>query len=270
MLTEAGIPGSDDWYAMELLTELGQGFTRLGTLRQYREGDAPVPDEASPEMREAYRRVVKRARLHMADLIVGAKTSRQKVVGFRTAAVGDDLGDRNAWANWKRSQMQVQVRDFFDDAGHYGTAYLTVTGGPEPLFLRSNGWTTRTRQSALRPLLADAGVTIGYDPINKANLFTLFRPGYIRQAYLPSQVDIVPNNGQAWRPNTDWTWVSDPQLTNSQDCAIVRYDAPDAMGFYEKHLDSVDRVNDTIKDRLVIVAMQSFRQRAIDGDLPEN
>lgn len=267
MLTEAETPGTDDWYAVQLATELGAGFPRLNTLRKYREGDAPVPDDAEPAMREAYKRVVKRGRLHLCDLIVGSKINRMKPVAFKTAAVGDDLGDTLAWTGWKASNMPVGVKDWLADAGHYGAAYITTTA--DGLMIPSNGWTSLTRQSSLRPWMAEAGIHVGYDPINQIDTITLFRPGYVRTAFKPTKTTTIPTDGTVWNPGREWTWLTGPQSTSwTQDVPMVKYQTADGMGVYEKHLDTLDRINDGIKDRLTITAMQAFRQRAIKGDLP--
>jgi hypothetical protein len=44
---------------------------------------------------------------------------------------------------------------------------------------------------------------------------------------------------------------------------------PGGMGMFEKHLDSLDRITNGIRERLTINAMQAFRQRALSGDLPD-
>lgn len=282
MLTETSVVGSDDWWLMHCATEMGAGFPRLGNLKKYRDGDAPVPVEATAAMRIAYTSFVKRSRLVMTDLIVDAKVNREKAVGFRTAAVGDDIGDTEAWMNWKRSHMQVGSRRLLRDVGHYGTAYLQVTGSTkpgkgafadkfsDPTMIPSNGWTTFSSQLATRPWLAETVITVGYDPLLKADTIILFRPGYMRTAYRPAEKSTIPNDGSAWTPGSGWDWESGPiQLGFTADVPIVRLDGPDGMGLYEKHLDTVDRINETIKQRSTVLAMQAFRQRAIKGDLPK-
>jgi hypothetical protein len=284
LLTLAGTPGTDDWFLVTIAAEMGANFPRLHKLRRYREGDAPVPGEASASMRDAYVSFVNMSRLNMCDLIVNAKTNRQKAVGFRTAAVGDELGDDAAWATWKRSHMAVGSRRLFADAGHYGDAFVSVIGTDtpgsdgsllDPYMVPSNGWTTWTMQDALRPWLALAAITVGYDPIMGVDRILLYRAGQggqsatLRVAEKPTSKSTIPNNGQAWKPGVDWTWTGAPIYLNyTQDVPVVRYSTLTRMGFYETHLDSIDRYNDGIKQRLTITAMQAFRQRAIKGDLP--
>jgi len=276
MLTQIDVPDSDDWWLMRCAKAMGQEFPRLYNLKRHREGDAPVPEEASAAMREAYAKWARQSRLVMAELIVNAKTNRQKAIGFRTAAVGDDLGDESAWATWKRSQLNVRSRGLFNDVGHYGAGYMNVLGSgdgdgepDEPIIVPMNGFKAYSIQYATMPWLAQAAITIGYDDMLGADTITLHRPGYIRTAVFKTQVSTVPTDGNPWVPNTGYSWESGPvQLGYTDKVDIVQLEAPDGFGFYEKHLDSLDRINDGIKQRATIIAMQAFRQRAIEGDLP--
>jgi hypothetical protein len=51
---------------------------------------------------------------------------------------------------------------------------------------------------------------------------------------------------------------------------IVPFFNRDHRGEFENHTDLLDRINWIILQRLVITAMQAFRQRATKGDLPDN
>jgi hypothetical protein len=51
---------------------------------------------------------------------------------------------------------------------------------------------------------------------------------------------------------------------------IVPFFNQDRRGEFESHVDLLDRINWIVLQRLVITAMQAFRQRATKGDLPES
>jgi hypothetical protein len=278
MLTEAGTPGTDDWYLLTLATEMGANYPRLGKLRKYREGDAPVPDGADPSMRAAYKQFVSMARLNMCELIVNSKTARMKVVGFRTAAADDAYGDSEAYATWKRSHMPVLSRSLFGDLAHYGQSFITVFGTQipgsdgtvdEPYMTGSDGWTTWTKQDPNKPWESEAAIHVGYDSFNGVDTIILYRPGYFRIAQKLTPKSTIPTDGSLWKPNADWTWTGGPiSLGYTQKVPVVRLQTLDGRGVYEGHLDSIDRINDGIKQRCTIIAMQAFRQRALKGDLP--
>lgn len=276
MLSQTSIAGTDDWWVMNLAAEYGRDLPRLYRLKAYSDGTNALPDELDMAMRDAYRRFIHMSRLNMAELIVSARVNRMKPLGFRTAAAGDVEGDAAAWTTWKRSGMKVGVRNFFHDAGVFGSAYLTTTGpqvpspSAAPLIIPSNGMTTVTSQFATQPWLSEAALQVGYDPINGVDILTLFRSGYMRQAFREARVSSIPSNGTLWTPGRGWSWVSDPiPFGYTQTVPVFKMTGPDGKGMFEKHLDSLDRITNTIRDRLTITAMQAFKQRALKGDLPE-
>jgi hypothetical protein len=280
MLEYAGTPGSDDWLLLDLATEMGANFRRLGNLRRYRNGDAPVPDEATPAMRAAYVKFVKMSRLNMCELIVGSKVNRQKVNGFRTTQVGDDLGDTEASRTWDRSRMKVGSRTLFSDAGHYGSSFITVHGPEgegnidrslfEPVMVTSDPWKTWTRAHPLRWWETEYAIDVSHDPIAQVDRIILYGPGWATRAQRPALTkSTIPSDGQLWRPNTDWEWLGPRIILGwTGENPVTRYQTLTGLGIYEPHLDTVDRINDGIKQRVTLTAMQAFKQRALEGNLP--
>lgn len=272
MLIETSIPGSDDWWLMRLAHRLGDGLPRMGKLTKYRDGDALLPDNAwDSGTRESYMRWLRRSRLHVVEAIRDARTNRQRVTGFRTGAPGDESGDIAAWKHWKRNRMKVQSRQFFNDTGDFGSAFILTMDAPGgALWNVRNGWTTVTEPDGLRPWLTAAGITVGYDPIAEADIVILHRPGYYRVAYRPTRVSTLPQDGTPWYPGPGWEWAGGPVRTASQDALLQRNATVDGYGVYEKHLDSVDRINEITLNTLTLIVMQSFRQRGVKGNLPSH
>lgn len=266
------IPGSDDWYLVRLCAKLGAGLPRMHRLTKYRDGDALLPTiDMDPGTQEAYRRFVRRSRLHVVETIRDARTDRQKVIGFRTGAQGDDNGDLAAWKHWLRNRMGIQSRAFFNDTADYGRSYiLSVNGDDGALWQVRNEWDTITEQNTLRPWLTQAGLTVGYDDVLGVEVATLFRPGYYRIAYKRTLIPTLPKNGTMWIGGNDWTWASDPIPTPfTPDALLQKNQTQTGYGVYEKQLDSVDRINEITLNKLTLVVTQAFKQKAIEGDLPE-
>lgn len=271
MLLETSVPGSDDWWLMRLAHSLGDGLPRMGKITSYRDGNALLPENAwDVGTRESYMRFMKRSRLHVVETIRDARTNRQRVIGFRTGAEGDESGDLAAWKHWTRNRMKVQSRQFFNDTADFGSAYLLTMDAPEgPLWNVRNGWTTVTEPNGLRPWLTEAGITIGFDSIAQAEVIILHRPGYFRVAYRPTRVPTLPQDGQVWHPGTGWEWASGRIRTASADSLLQQNKTVDGFGVYEKHLDSVDRINEITLITLTLLVMQAFRQRGVKGNLPQ-
>lgn len=271
MLVETSVPGSDDWYLVRLCNQLGDGLPRMARLQSYRDGDALLPLDLVAGERESYLRFMKRSRLHVVETLRDARTNRQKVIGFRTAAAGDEAGDVEAWKHWNRSRMRVQSRQLFNDTADFGFAYILTMKENDglPVWQVRNGWDTTTIQDATRPWLSDAGLTVGFDPISQLEVAVLYRRGYYRVAFKRTTVPTLPKDGTGWIGTHDWTWASDRIRTPwTNDCLITKHSTVDGLGIYEKHLDTVDRINEITLNALSIIVQQSFRQRAIEGNLP--
>ena len=272
MLYEASIAGSDDWYLIRLCNKLGEGLPRMHRITQYRNGDALIPLDLTAGERESYVRFMRRARLHVVETLRDARTNRQKVIGFRTAVAGDEAGDPEAWANWTGSRMPVKSRKHFNDKADYGRSYLLTVreANGRPVYQQRDGWDTVTIQQTTTDWLAEAGLTVGFDPILEAEVAILYRPGYYRMAYRRTSVPTLPRDGTVWYGTTDWTWAGDAIRTPwTPDCLLTVDATQDGYGIYEKHLDTVDRINEITLNALSIIVQQAFQQRAIEGRLPE-
>lgn len=284
MFYDASIPGSDDWWALRLCQELGAGFPRLHKLRRYRIGDAPLPEEANVVFKQGYAQFLRLQRLNFAEQLVVSSTGRRRPLGFRTAAPGDGNGDIIADGVWKSNHMPVQIRDLLDDEGTYGQAFLTNTGQQSnaapfsmPVIRASNGWTTAVVKNSLRPWLVDHAIQVGHDPVLGVDILTYFRSASegrragFRQAYREVRVSSIPSDGTVWYPGNSWTWASEMiPFGFTDEVPISPFETPRGIGEFEQHLDTLDRINHTILQRLTITAMQAFRTRAIapgkDGD----
>ena len=273
MLVEANIPDSDDWWLLRLANKLGQGLPRMEKLRSYRDGDALLPtDTWDQATSEQYWRFVRRSRLHVCETLRDARTDRQEVVAFRTSAQGDENGDMIAQAIWDRSRMPLQSVQLFNDVGDFGAAYIisTPSARGQALWQITNEWTTISEQDPRFPWITRAAIVVGYNAILRTEEITLYRPGYYRVAYRQTNVATLPSDGTTWTVTQDWTWADGPVRTGTiEDSLITRHATPDGFGIYEKHLDSLDRINEITLNALTLIVMQSFRQRAVMADLDD-
>lgn len=272
MLSEAATPGTDDWMLEQLATKLGQSFHRKGVLKAHYEGEPPVVDGAEqPQVRRAYQRLLKLGRLNFARLIVSAVTSRMVPVGFRSAT-GDEDVDQQAMALWDQSHMPVESRDMFEDLCVYGEAYGVVASDGMRHF---SPWNVAV--DGTRPWDLDAALIAEWVPNKQVDRLTLLRREssgrvYVRDAVRPSTFTTIPSNGTVWFPGRDWTWEGNPRGVDvpwADRIPVVQFLAPGGLGQFEPHLATLDRINTTIFQRLVIEVMQAFHQRAVSGPLPQ-
>ena len=294
VLKDVNTPGSDDWWLNRLATKLGQDYPRLERLRSYRDGDVAIPLEAAAGVRDAYVRFLRLSRLNFAELIVAAMTSRMIPVAYKTAAAGDDNGDKVAAQIMRASHMGVQMRDHLDDMATYGRAGFLVdgpesVGGMSPI-ARVSPWEFAVEADPWRPWVSTAAIRVGWDVEAGQDTLTLYRGNRVRVAVRDGRSSgfsqIVGRGAavqarrstsiagrkvvRAWAPGDQWTWVDDGAVLPWTDqVPLVQAESRDGMGTFEGHLDALDRVNHVILQRLIIVAMQAFRQRAVKGNLPQ-
>jgi hypothetical protein len=89
--------------------------------------------------------------------------------------------------------------------------------------------------------------------------------------YYPDRIEVYSKTGEgSLYSNDGWMWREDLSSDNPLgEVMVVKFKNIDGMGEFEPFLDLIDRINHMILQRLVIVTTQAFKQRAINGDLPQ-
>jgi hypothetical protein len=278
-------PQSPGWWLQRCHRKLRSRLPRLEKLDSYHRGEPPLPTGA-PAARAAYEAFQRKARLNLAELIVGSLRERQTVRSIRTAVDnGAALSDDVAWAIYRANGLEVEFADVLENMLALGDAYMIAGVNPEraigdPL-TPSDIWLTGedprqvvtihnpARQSQIR-----AAAKFFHDPDEGRDYAYLFLPGVRYVAYRDRSTTNRPTaitfNPQAW------TWLADEdgqvgvQFPDMPDLMpVVRFRNRRGIGEFEHHIDILDRINHMILQRMVIATMQAFKQRAIRGDLPK-
>lgn len=272
MLIDRNVPGSDDWWAYRLATQLGLEFPRLQKLKDYHDGVIEVPDYDSAKLKDAYSAHKNLGRINPARVIVSAVTSRQEPLGFRTSTSNDDEGDAEVMAEWEKSNMVVIFRDILEDQGVYGRGFGIV--GDDGLMGRLSPFETMVDTVSASPFTREAAIRVYHDPLVEADKLLLFRlvnkRVYVRLAIQKTRMSTIPTGGKVWHPGEAWDWVTEPALLPDLDAIpIVPSYAPNAQGQFEPHLDTLDRINHENYQRVVMTTLHAAKQMAISGDLPD-
>jgi hypothetical protein len=258
---------SPDQWLDRLARRMDNSRSRLALLRSYMDGCAPLP-EGAEGVREAYRAFQKKARTNVAELIVDAVGERIINAGFR---VGEsDSDDDQARSIWRRNRMQIGAGDTRRDMLGLGCGYNMVWPGPDGAVITSERpEQVYTEHDPRRPDMVRAGVKVYRDDVAGVDVAYVHLPG----AVFPFMRDAVKDYDGTPRPITTvsggWKAAGSGQATGLDMTAIVPYQNRGGLGEFEPHVDILDRINWVILQRLVITAMQAYRQRATKGDLPE-
>lgn len=276
---------SMDWLLTSMLKEIVRGKPRIDLLRLYAEGDPPKPatpgnlKEEWVEF-EAFRR---KSRTNFANLITGACLDKSGLQGFRTAAKGDEDGDKRADELWESNDMPVKADKIMYDFYTYGIGIGVIDPNTKQA-MDFRPWQAHAIFD--RAGNVQAGVTVEHVPMERRDYATL----WVRETdeHGIANGDIWSHTAVRDRENRrvqrenifagevpvstylarSWVWWKSERHDNLKHFPMHVFENRNGVGEFEQHLDVLDRINHMLLQRVVIVTMQAFRQRAVQGDLP--
>lgn len=274
-MAEAPERGSARYYLQRLGTQLEDERRRLDKLDDYRCGNHPLP-EGHERMREAYRKLQRKARSNYTGLVVESVRERIKPVGFRTGGKGTQRMDEDARLVWQSNSLDAESGIVHSHALTFGRSYVIV-GPPDAM---SNGVPVITAEDPRQ-------VTHIADPIRRRHVRAALKMWeddedgmYHAVVYLADTIHyfVRPKKKGAYQGKFNHAkWFED---TSEHDDGFAdnplkivpvvpfvnRPDAdPRGAGEFEDVLDIQDRINAVVLDRLVIAKMQAYRQRWMKG-----
>ena len=265
-------PGSPGWWAKRLATELGARQARYDLLDAYQRGDHPLPQGAE-QCPNAYRRLQRKARTNYVGLVASAVTERMNVVGFRTGADRDEIGDEAAWRIWQANQLDADAGLVHEASVVMGESYAIV-GPPAveddiPLITPEDPRQVITASAPGRRRSVDAALKTWSHDIRQEDRIVLYLPGEVWHFHRRRKSSGVTEDGTF----DGSAWDVDEELSGALPLSrvpVVRFANRENLfgetqGEFEDVLDIQDRINHTILDRLVVASMQAFRQRWIKG-----
>lgn len=256
---------SPDQWLDRLTRRMDDRAPRLAKLRSYMDGDAPLP-EGAEGCREAYKDFQRKARTNFGELIVDAVVERLIPSGFTVGGEGED--DDRVRSIIKRNRLAVGFSDVLRDMVGVSAGYIMVSeeSPRRALVTCERPEQVITEQAAGRPDQVRAGLKVYRDEIIGADIAYLHLPGVVYPYVRPLQ-DEGGVARRLMRIQGDWT-PGVPQPTGLKFVPIFPLLNRGELGEFETHTDILDRINWNILQRLVITAMQAYRQRALKTDAP--
>ena len=256
----------DQWLA-RLTKRMDDRALRLAILRSYMDGNAPLP-EGAEGCRDAYKAFQKKARTNFGELVVEAVTERMNPAGFTLN--GEPKDDDALRSIYKANHLGIGIGDVLRDMVGLSAGYMIV-GEDSPkraLVTCERPEQVITEQSASRPDQVRAGVKVYRDEVDEFDVAYVHIPGQVATYYRPLREQSTSRPLKYFRAQGDWTFagVEDSGL---KFVPIFPFLNRGGLGEFEPHVDILDRINWNILQRLVITAMQAYRQRATKGDLPD-
>lgn len=293
-------PDDDGLVLTRLATRLQNRIPDLCTLKTFYDGREQVPLQSVPKSATStasaiYRRFVDICPLNLAHTIVDAVVTSQHPTGFRLVA---DKTMRSTEADdmWDKCGMDVRALNMFMDASLYGAAYAMVFSKGSPSYIqRLSPWTTEISDDK------DSAIVYGWSEDEQVERITLYRiirndDGQIQKVYsrtakheteartLPSDsvddedtVYGIANDDSQKRPQLEAQFEWEGASSNGDwafavKCGclpIVKMTTPNGKGQFESSLKTLKSIDQQRFQRLCIQEMQAFKQRWVQGDMPE-
>lgn len=275
MLDDAGTPNSPGWWLLRLGKRLSDETNRFNVLDAYWRGNHPLPF-GNRRMREAYRRFQDQSKTNFTKLVAESVGERLKVVGFRTGGDGSDALDKDAWQWWQDNHLDADSGLVHRAALTMSRAYVIVGRDPDnpdqPLVTAEDPRQVIHESSPTNRRKLVAALKTWWDDINSWQCAVVYLPSTV---YYFHTDKMTQETTVSWRDG-NWTLdTADPYPTGSAPnplgvVPVVPFlNCPDlqgdTLGEYEDTLPIQDRINTQVLDRMVISAMQAYRQRWATG-----
>lgn len=248
-------PGTDEWWVARLAQRLAYRVPRSRELKAWLDGEPPVPfpDNHKP----GFQQLQEMARINVASLIVDARLHRMQVLGAKTKLDDSANGDDVVARMFEEQDLKRKFHELCRYMLGLSAGYAVVTGdgtirvsGPE---------NTIAEQDAEGKTIA--ALSLYRDENANRDVMILARPGYTRTAYREGRT-MLP--GARWWQMNPGSWDLEPPVANGADeIPVYEFRPIDGKSLLEKHLPTLARINHGVLQRLILIAMQAFRQRGL-------
>lgn len=252
----------EEWLPI-LAKRLEARMPKIQLLRGYADGDAPMP-EMGKNVRASWVAFQKKARTNYGGLCVDSLANRMVVNGIRIGESEDSPALAAARRILRDNRWDVQVSDALRDYLITSIGYLLVgVEDGKAVITRELPEQSIAAVDPLRPWKARAYLKVWRDP-DDGNDYALVVVRGSRQKFArKSMFEGKPLSSVT----SGWELYGEPEVFDG-DPPVVVLERPGGKGLFEPHTDVIDRINLGKLQRLVVTAMQAFRQRAMKGGLP--
>lgn len=201
------------------------------------------------------------ARLNLAGLIVDARLHRLNLKGARTVLDDSANGDDVLGALFDEQDVQVKLQAAFRHALAERTGFLLLTGDGELRVSDAQHCAVETDVDGN----VVAALSIHRDDVADQDVAILARPGYFRVSTRSGRCFLPGGRGWAFSPES---WETGPREPSGFEFVPAYPLETPGGSLIEAHIPALERVNHGILQRMIIVAMQAFRQRGMKN-LPD-
>ena len=267
-----GRVGSQRWNKGALNNKVERPGLEL--IDAYFRGDPPLRSDIHGGWKPYVRAFLRAGRLNMAELTVVSTSNRMNLRDFRTAAANDEQGDLAAREIMLVNEWEQMAREVHDNMLSLADGYtITTPPSARSRFARVTAEDPREVITAHDPMTGEclAGLKLFRDDWDAADLayFALrMDDGSVMVQKLKRGGSSSINDGPFRFDNEGWAPDGEAQKSPFDVMPFDRFRNRFGVGEFERHLDTLDRINDKVFNEWWISKIQAFRQRAVKN-LPD-
>lgn len=229
-------------------------------LRAYATGTQPGP-QMTERTRKSWQKFQAKARVLYGALACETLAARIRATGVTVGTGEHEDAEERARIIWRRNRLETVIADAILDSFIVGRAFFLNARdsfGRVRVTFESSDWMT-VETDPLDELDVRAGLKVWRDGIAGTDHARVWLPG-IRQDFVRPSTDdkkhLRASNAGDWQP------VGDP-VESDPTVPITPLINRGGTGEFESATWLLDRISDTILQRLVVVAFQAARLRAV-------
>lgn len=239
---------------------------RIARNRRYSNGHAPMP-EMGKNTRASWESFQKKARTNYGGLACESLGGRMVPNGVRVGSSMTSEAVMVARRVWRDNRLGVVFADAISNMLTTSLGYL-VTGVREgdPVITSELPEQVITAPDPTQPWRARAALKAWRDADSGMDYALVWVPG-ARQLF--ARKSAGQGNKLLSTVAGSWFPVEGRYETYSGGVPVYVLENKDSVAEFEPHIDVIDRINLGKLQRLVVTAMQAFKQRAMKGGLPD-
>lgn len=246
----------------------------LEVLDAYFRGDPPLRSDIHSGWKPYVRAFLRAGRYNIAEKTVVSTSNRMSLRDFRTSAADDEMGDSVARTIMRANELEIVAADVHDLMLNMGDSY-TITQPPPPgsSIARTTAEDPRQAITAHDPLTGEilAGLKLyrdEWDASDVAYIALRLQDGTVMVQPLRHEGRSIITGGPFRLDADNWRVDGEPQESPGNVMPFERFRNRFGAGEFERHIDTLDRINDKIFNEWWIAKIQAFRQRAVKN-LPD-
>jgi len=251
----------EEWFPI-LAKRLEDRMPKILLNRRYSTGDAPMP-EMGKNTRDSWVAFQRKARTDMGGLACQSLAGRMVPNGVRVGTSFKGVEVDAARKIWRDNRLDIVFADAIWDMLSTSVGYL-ITGirEGEPVITAEAPEQVITAPDPAQPWRARAALKAWRDPDVDKDFAYVWVPGVRQRFSRASKNDngtpYSKISGEGWSPDGEPEEYAGP-------VPVYVLDNFKGVAEFEPHIDVIDRINLGKLQRMVIAALQAFKQRAVKG-----